>query len=121
MRFLPRWWRRLARRDRAQRIPVLAYHAANAHGYDYATNDHRALESDLTTARKLGFRIACLHDVVDFVLSRESTVAQGRWLAITFDDAPDVDWFDFVHPDVGCLKSFHRILVENLPPPRGSG
>jgi len=99
MRKTFRWFRRCCRRAPVpQRIPILAYHGANAHGYDYATNDHRALESDLATARKLGFRVATLRDVVDFVLGRASTVAVGRWLALTFDDAPDVDWFDFVHP-----------------------
>ena len=46
--------------------------------------------------------------------AREGTpLESGKWVVITFDDAPDWDYFDLVHPDVGSLKSFYRILVES--------
>jgi hypothetical protein len=96
------------------RIPVLTYHAAHAHGYDYAGNDHLALEHDLKLIHQMGFGVAKLQDVVDFVLGRaKPALHEGRWVALTFDDAPDCEYFDLYHPDFGCLKSFYRILVES--------
>src|SRR5918993_3772872 len=86
----------LARRARpAARIPVLTYHAAHEHGRDYLGNDHYALEHDLAMFVKLGVRIAPLGDVVEFVLGRgKPELSEGRWVAITFDDAPDCEYFD---------------------------
>lgn len=99
---------------RAAGIPVLTYHAAHAHGYDYASNDHLALEQDLKLIHAMGFRVARLQDIVDFVMGRgKPELHQGRWVALTFDDAPDCEYFDLHHPDFGCLKSFYRILVES--------
>jgi hypothetical protein len=84
----------------ASRIPVLTYHAAHAHGYDYLGNDHLALEQDLEVIRRLNVRVAKLQDVVDFVLGRgKAELHEGRWVALTFD--------------FGCLKSFYRLLVES--------
>ena len=114
----------LLRARPAPRIPVLTYHAAHEHGKDYLGNDHFALESDLTLFANLGVRIATLHDVVEFVLGRgRRELSDGRWVALTFDDAPDCEYFDLYHSDFddGRLKSFYRILVESAagdaPPP----
>jgi hypothetical protein len=98
----------------APRIPVLTYHAAHAPGSDYATNDHVALEQDLDLIQRKGFRVAKLQDVVEFVMGRgKPDLHEGRWVALTFDDAPDCEYFDLYHPSFGCLKSFYRILVES--------
>lgn len=128
---LNRLWpfRKFARPVRRQpAIPILTYHSANAHGYEYASNDHLALESDLRVIRDLGFRVAPLDDVVAWLTrTGGSHLEHGRWVALTFDDAPDWDFFDLIHPDVGCLKSFYRLLVEaadatpaDAPPPTGT-
>ena len=77
-------------------------------------NDHLALEQDLEVIRRLNVRVAKLQDVVDFVLGRgKPELDEGRWVALTFDDAPDCEYFDLYHPDFGCLKSFYRLLVES--------
>lgn len=113
----------IGKRTTTPRIPVLTYHAAHAHGYDYAGNDHLALEQDLALIRRLGIRVARLQDVVDFVLGHgKPELHEGSWVALTFDDAPDCEYFDLYHPDFGCLKSFYRLLVESAksgsdPPP----
>ena len=115
MNLFKRFRSRATKRGPAAAIPILTYHAAHAHGYDYRTNDHLALEQDLEIIRKSSFRIAELGDVVAFVTGRGGEhLGEGRWVALTFDDGPDVDYFDFIHPDVpaGCLKSFFRILCE---------
>src|SRR5688572_15913741 len=98
----------LLRAPPAPRIPVLTYHAAHEHGKDYLGNDHFALESDLTLFANLGVRMATLHDVVAFVLGRgRRELSEGRWVALTFDDAPDCEYFDLHQSDFddGRLKS----------------
>jgi hypothetical protein len=95
-------------------VPILTYHSAHAHGYTYDTNDHQALEDDLRLIRRLGLRLVSIGDVVAWLGGEcPSHVDEGGWVAITFDDAPDWDYFDLIHPDVGCRKSFYRILVEH--------
>jgi len=63
----------------------------------------------------LDFSIIALSEVVDLVSGLPTLRDPARRVAITFDDGPDWDYFDFIHPDVpgGCLKSFYRCLVEH--------
>lgn len=108
------------------RIPILTYHSAKSIGYTYESNDHLALEVDLRLIRSLGMRLVSIDEVVQWALDPERHPMQRGGVAITFDDAPDWDYYDFIHPDVnGCLKSFYRLLVEHvekggLAPDRGS-
>ena len=47
------------------RIPILTYHSLNARGTDYDSNDHDALELDLTLLKENGFRVERLTTLVD--------------------------------------------------------
>lgn len=95
------------------RIPILTYHSAHSKDITYATNDHVALEEDLRLIRQLDFRLVSIVDVVDWLAGvSNDTIEGGNAVAITFDDAPDWDYFDYIHRDIGCVKSFYRILVE---------
>jgi hypothetical protein len=73
-----------------------------------------ALEEDLRLIHQLDFRLVSLVDVVDWLGGASNDAIEGgNSVAITFDDAPDWDYFDYIHPDVGgCVKSFYRILAE---------
>jgi peptidoglycan/xylan/chitin deacetylase (PgdA/CDA1 family) len=95
-------------------VPVLCYHALHARGTSYAENDHTALEEDLRVISRAGFRILPLPALVD-TLTGMSTVelAESRFVCITFDDGPDVDYMDYSDSRLGLVKSFRRILAES--------
>lgn len=86
------------------RIPILTYHALHA-------TDHVALAEDLCAIRSCGFRVVTLVSVIDALL-REAPQPDGPAVAITFDDAPNFDWYDVERPDLGVVPSFARILRE---------
>jgi peptidoglycan/xylan/chitin deacetylase (PgdA/CDA1 family) len=94
-------------------IPVLCYHGLHAPGTSYAENDHTALEEDLRVIDRAGFRVLPLPALVD-TLTGMSTVelAERRFVCITFDDGPDVDYVDYSDERLGLVKSFRRILEE---------
>lgn len=96
-------------------IPILTYHSLNAQARDYASNDHIALEEDLRLIRRLGFKVARLVDIARSTWSRApSPLDSGSWVGISFDDAPDHDYFDIAaHEYLGDVKSFHTILKES--------
>jgi polysaccharide deacetylase len=101
------------RKTRANRIPVLAYHALNAPGIDYESNDHIALEEDLRVIRRLGFSIAPLTQIARYTFSSaRSPLDRGKWVGLSFDDGTDYDFLDFDHPVIGHIKSFKTILEE---------
>ncbi|MBI3149192.1 MAG: polysaccharide deacetylase family protein [Betaproteobacteria bacterium] len=95
-------------------VPILCYHALHASGPDYCDNDHVALIEDLQVIRRAGYRILALSDLVDALRHQDDGkgLRQGRFVCLTFDDGPNVDYFDYADPVVGLAKSFHRILVE---------
>jgi len=102
------------RRPRASyAIPVLCYHALHAPGTSYAENDHTALEEDLRVIERAGYRILPLPALVD-TLTGMSTVelAESKFVCLTFDDGPDVDFVDYRDDRLGLVKSFRRILEE---------
>ncbi|MDB2365166.1 sulfotransferase [Luminiphilus sp.] len=95
------------------RIPILTYHSLNARGTDYDSNDHDALELDLTLLKENGFRVERLTTLVDAFNCGQADDYEGEKVcAITFDDGVTHDFVDFYHPDRGLLKSFARILAE---------
>jgi hypothetical protein len=101
------------RRVRRKRIPVLTYHALNAPGTDYGTNDHVALEEDLNVIRTLGFRVAPLTEIARYTYGRASSLLdEGDWVGLSFDDGTDYDYLDFEHPTIGYIRSMHTILKE---------
>ncbi|HZQ60726.1 MAG TPA: polysaccharide deacetylase family protein [Casimicrobiaceae bacterium] len=91
------------------RIPVLAYHAVNIAGNDYATNDHVAFAADLRLIHALGLRIVPLAWVVDALAGvRERDLA--GCVAMSCDDGSDFDWFDLDHPEHGPQRSLYGCM-----------
>ena len=71
----------------SMRVPVLAYHAVNIAGNDYANNDHVAFAADLRMIDDLGLRVVPLHWVVEHIVghgqSRSEPLRRAdlrRWL-----------------------------------------
>ena len=94
-------------------IPIFTYHSLNTRGHTYDSDDHLALESDLATLKRLGFRVERLTVLVDAFNEGSLSKYQGeRVCAISFDDGVSHDFVDFYHPDRGLLKSFARVLSE---------
>jgi len=88
----------------------LTYHSHRIFGNTYETNDHVALSHDLRTIHARGFQIVPLLWVVEWVLGRRDESAMRRSVAITFDDGPDFDYDDLIHPQHGFQRSFYNIL-----------
>jgi peptidoglycan/xylan/chitin deacetylase (PgdA/CDA1 family) len=92
---------------------VLCYHALHAPGTGYAENDHTALEEDLRVIDRAGFRVLPLPALVDTITGMSSVeLAESRFVCLSFDDGPDIDYVDYADERLGRVKSFHRILDE---------
>jgi peptidoglycan/xylan/chitin deacetylase (PgdA/CDA1 family) len=94
------------------RIPILTYHASNISGNTYATNDARALESDLQLLTDRGFSIWPLHQVLTAWLDRSPQLEDGRIACLTCDDGTDFDFRDIEHPTCGPQRSVHGVLAD---------
>jgi Polysaccharide deacetylase len=95
----------------AMRVPVLAYHAVNIEGNDYATNDHVAFAADLRLIHELGLRVVPVHWLVDQLLgtaNRDLT----RCVALSCDDGTDFDFFDLDHWDHGTQRSLFNRMAD---------
>ncbi|MBL0163187.1 MAG: polysaccharide deacetylase family protein [Xanthomonadales bacterium] len=93
------------------RVPVLAYHAINISGNDYASNDHVAFAADLRLIDDLGLRIVPLQWVVDQV----NGIADrdlSRCVALTCDDGSAFDYFDLDHPTHGMQRSLYHGMLD---------
>jgi peptidoglycan/xylan/chitin deacetylase (PgdA/CDA1 family) len=94
-------------------VPILTYHALHAPGWEYHENDHIALEQDLALIDSLGFRVVPLSVLVSHLFNKpDARLEQGTFVALSFDDGPDVDYIDFHHPDWGSLLSFYSLLLK---------
>jgi peptidoglycan/xylan/chitin deacetylase (PgdA/CDA1 family) len=93
------------------RVPILAYHAVNIAGNDYANNDHVAFAADLRLIDDLGLRIVPLHWVVDQLLGTANRDL-SRCVALTCDDGSDFDWHDLDHPTHGPQRSLFNIMAD---------
>ena len=93
------------------RVPVLAYHAVNIAGNDYATNDHVAFAVDLRLIDDLGLRIVPLHWVVDQVIGAADRDLTGC-VALTCDDGSAFDFHDLDHPTHGPQRSLFNCLQD---------
>jgi peptidoglycan/xylan/chitin deacetylase (PgdA/CDA1 family) len=85
-------------------------------GADYASNDHVALRIDLPLIAEAGFRIVSLAELVDrFRAAQRGEPANAHaapCVAITFDDGPEYDAVDHVHPTLGPQRSFLGTLQD---------
>ena len=93
------------------RVPVLAYHAINISGNDYASNDHVAFAADLRLIDDLGLRIVPLQWVVDQVIGRADRDLSGC-VALTCDDGSAFDFFDLEHPTHGMQRSLYNGMLD---------
>ena len=98
------------------RALILTYHSHHIAGSDYASNDHVALAADLRVIDRAGFRIISLTDLVDCFLALQrgdaKVIDHEQVCALTFDDGPEYDAVDHLHPTLGLQPSFLRILQE---------
>ena len=93
------------------RIPVLAYHAVNIAGNDYANNDHVAFAADLRLIDDLGLRAVPVHWVVDQLLGTATRDLAGC-VALTCDDGSDLDFTDVEHPTHGPQRSLYHGITD---------
>jgi peptidoglycan/xylan/chitin deacetylase (PgdA/CDA1 family) len=93
---------------------VLTYHSHHMAGAGYDSNDHVALEADLSVIDAAGYRVVPLTQLVDrfLALQRGDAVdaSERRVVALTFDDGPEYDACDYTHPELGQQRSFLHIL-----------
>lgn len=92
------------------RVPVLAYHAVNIAGNDYAANDHVAFAADLELIHRLGLSIVPAERLVD-ALDGDGAGLE-RAVVLTCDDGSDFDYHDLDHPEHGPQRSFHNTLTD---------
>lgn len=93
------------------RIPILAYHAVNIAGNDYANNDHVAFAADLRLIDDLGLRVVPLHWVVDQLLGTNDRDL-SHCVALSCDDGSEFDYFDLDHPTHGLQRSLYNCLTD---------
>jgi len=95
---------------------ILTYHSHHMAGADYASNDHVALRADLPLIGEAGYRILSLADLVErFRAAKDGDAASADadpCVAITFDDGPEYDAVDHVHPVLGPQRSFLGTLQD---------
>lgn len=90
--------------------PVLAYHAMNVVGDDYADNDHVALREDLEVIHAAGYTIIPGDWLVEWLRAPERTVLPSKPVVLTCDDGSYFDYYDMDHPAQGRQRSFFNIL-----------
>jgi len=92
-------------------------------GSDYASNDHVALRTDLPLLGEAGYHIVSLAELVDRFRAEQSGRAMNAQdtpcVAITFDDGPEYDAVDYLHPTLGPQRSFLGILQDFAQSPAG--
>jgi len=93
---------------------VLAYHAQNCGGYEYADNDHLALASDLQTASARGLSIVSLRQVARHLAADTPDALPQRFVAFSCDDGTLLDWRDYRHPVFGPQRGFAGIVRDHL-------
>lgn len=98
----------------AIRIPVLCYHGNNIAGNDYATNDHVALQSDLTLIAELGLKVVPLSWITRWLTSGKDDKRLRNAVGLSFDDGTDLDFYDLPYPDFGWQRSFYFLMLEFL-------
>src|SRR5581483_1634819 len=88
------------------KIPILCYHMNNALDLSYEHNDRVALAADLVRILQLGFTVLPLATLAQwFVAGEFDQLASDRFVVITMDDGPLIDY-----ADCGAFRSAHSIL-----------
>lgn len=97
------------------RVPILTYHALNASGWDYRTNDHVALADDLELLQELDYVIAPLRHVAEHISGEHvhDYLESSKCVGLSWDDGTNHDFVDYYHPDFGYLKSLTSVLVSS--------
>lgn len=91
------------------RVPVLAYHAVNISGNEYADNDHVAFAADLRLIDDLGLRIVPLQWVVDQLIGAVDRDLDDC-VVLTCDDGSLFEYEDLDHPGHGMQRSLFNCL-----------
>jgi hypothetical protein len=97
--------------NRAAAVPILAWHANNVSGPGYAENDHAKLRDDLETIHRLGRRIVPLGQIAKALRAGRLEELTGC-VGLSFDDSPDLDFYDAPHPAWGLQRSMVNILAD---------
>src|SRR5438445_4677605 len=92
------------------RIPILTYDSMRIHGNEYATNDLRALASDLRQVTAAGFKVVPLARVIDAWLANRGADLDGKLIALSSDHGADFNYRDLPHPTAGAQRSVLNIL-----------
>jgi len=95
----------------ATALPILTWHANNVAGNDYATNDHVKLREDLATLQRMGRRIVPLMEIARALRAGRIEELRGC-VGLSFDDSPDLDFYDAPHPAWGLQRSMANILMD---------
>lgn len=95
-----------------KKVPVFFYHSMVAGTDCYLGNDHIALASDLGALKEQGYQPISIADVVEFAKGNYRSYRK-KLFAITFDDAPILDYFSYKSPTLGTIKPFKDILIES--------
>ncbi|WP_164847005.1 polysaccharide deacetylase family protein [Neptunomonas marina] len=89
----------------------------NVHGTDYEQNDHTALDRDITLIKSLGFTIKSLSWIVDAYRREDWTALNHPVIAISFDDAPDIEAYSYCDLRFNeMVESFHSIIARHHVP-----
>jgi hypothetical protein len=96
------------------RALVLAYHAQNCGGYDYASNDHIAFAQDLDAIRAAGLPLVSLDEIASRLAEGKADQLPDRCVGLSCDDGTSLDWQDYLHPEFGSQKSLANILRDHL-------
>lgn len=92
-------------------VPILTWHANNVAGNDYPTNDHVKLQDDLETIHRVGRRIVPLADIAKALRAGKLEEMRGC-VGLSFDDSPDLDFYDAPHPAWGVQRSMFNIVAD---------
>ncbi|MCF6318428.1 MAG: polysaccharide deacetylase family protein [Proteobacteria bacterium] len=89
---------------------ILTYHSTNIFGNTYQTNDLVAFRSDLQLFKELCVEIISTHDLVAWLKGKKSLDPDGKYVALTFDDGCELDYYDWQHPTHGYQQSFYTSM-----------
>ena len=93
---------------------VLAYHAQNCGGFEYADNDHIAFAADLVAIARRQLPLVPLGSVASALAEGAVEKLPPRFVALSCDDGTLLDWRDYEHPEFGLQRALANILRDHL-------
>ena len=97
-------------------VPVLLYHSWEVdNDCSYGLNASLALATDLENAYAAGFRVVPVYWITQWALGeRDGSTLPDKIYGITFDDGPDLDWFDSTIGPSSCpnIRSSYGVLSD---------